>query len=62
MSLECGECEHDLRGGHADDCSRAQKCLICRGVVSRLLVSDPERRRGMARRCQCGQTVQWEDE
>lgn len=22
MSIECGECERDLRGGHADDCSR----------------------------------------
>lgn len=22
MSIECGECERDLRGGHAEDCSR----------------------------------------
>lgn len=22
MSMECSECEHDLRGGHADDCPR----------------------------------------
>lgn len=22
MSVECGECEHDLRGGHDDQCSR----------------------------------------
>lgn len=22
MSIECGECERDLRGGHADDCSK----------------------------------------
>lgn len=22
MSIECGECEHDLRGGHAPGCSR----------------------------------------
>ena len=22
MSLECGECEHDLRGGHDEECSR----------------------------------------
>ena len=22
MSIECGECEHDLRGGHSPDCSR----------------------------------------
>lgn len=25
MSLECSECEHDLRGGHAEDCSRRQR-------------------------------------
>lgn len=23
MSIECGECEQDLRGGHAPSCSRA---------------------------------------
>lgn len=23
MSIECGICERDLRGGHADDCPRA---------------------------------------
>ena len=22
MSVECSECEHDLRGGHAESCSR----------------------------------------
>ena len=22
MSIECGECEHDLRGGHGTSCSR----------------------------------------
>lgn len=22
MSIECGECEHDLRGGHDEKCSR----------------------------------------
>lgn len=22
MSLECSHCEHDIRGGHADDCPR----------------------------------------
>lgn len=31
MSIECGECESDLRGGHADNCSKspvyALKCL-----------------------------------
>lgn len=24
MGIECGECEMDLRGGHADDCSRTK--------------------------------------
>lgn len=24
MSIECGECEQDLRGGHAPGCSRAK--------------------------------------
>lgn len=24
MSIECSECKHDMRGGHADDCSRGQ--------------------------------------
>lgn len=27
MSIECGECERDLRGGHAQGCSRH----ACRG-------------------------------
>ncbi len=25
MSLECSECEHDIRGGHAEDCSRRER-------------------------------------
>ena len=25
MSIECSECERDLRGGHAPDCSRGKK-------------------------------------
>lgn len=30
MSLECSECEHDLRGGHDESCSRYRKpCDIC---------------------------------
>lgn len=39
MSVECSECERDLRGGHADDCSRAQprepqpQAVKPRGVV-----------------------------
>jgi hypothetical protein len=36
MSLECSECEHDLRGGHAETCSRYRKpceeCLIYDGI------------------------------
>ena len=27
MSLECSECEHDLRGGHDPNCSRAPVML-----------------------------------
>ena len=29
MSVECGECERDLRGGHAADCSR-YRLRMCR--------------------------------
>lgn len=37
MSLECGECEADLRGGHLESCSRYKipqhsygwGCVIC---------------------------------
>ena len=30
MSIECGECEHDLRGGHDPSCSRYVKpCDEC---------------------------------
>lgn len=30
MSIECGICERDLRGGHADDCSRnAKNVKVC---------------------------------
>ena len=31
MSIECGECEHDLRGGHATTCSRAKPKLTHTG-------------------------------
>lgn len=27
MSIECGICERDLRGGHADDCSRRSESV-----------------------------------
>lgn len=27
MSIECGECERDLRGGHADDCPRRYRWI-----------------------------------
>lgn len=29
MSLECSECEHDLRGGHATTCSRSKGWIKC---------------------------------
>ena len=31
MGMECGECEHDLRGGHAPSCSRyiLELCPVC---------------------------------
>ena len=29
MSTECSECEHDLRMGHAADCSRCPRCVGC---------------------------------
>lgn len=29
MSLECGECERDLRGPHNKDCSRYREEFIC---------------------------------
>ena len=55
MSIECGECEHDLRGGHADDCSRAPKCKMCKTVVSYKNLTKKERREGIwSRRCECG--------
>ena len=34
MSIECGECERDLRGGHADDCSRNKmKVGYCQHLI-----------------------------
>ncbi len=33
MSLECSECERDLRGGHDEGCSRYRPpCKICRAI------------------------------
>lgn len=29
MSLECSECERDLRGGHDPECSRFVPCPAC---------------------------------
>jgi hypothetical protein len=29
MSIECGECERDLRGGHSTDCSRYKR-RVCK--------------------------------
>lgn len=39
MSIECGECEHDLRGGHARDCSRWQ-LLVCPNCYGQLQEGD----------------------
>ena len=31
MSLECSECEMDLRAGHAEGCSRyVEPCAVCK--------------------------------
>jgi hypothetical protein len=62
VSIECGECEHDLRGGHDDACSRAKKCDACGTVVSWRNVTPDGRREGLARICQCGNCRVWEDE
>lgn len=62
MSIECGECEHDLCDGHADDCSRAKKCDECGTVVSRTNVTEDGRAEGLARVCKCGKCRAWEDE
>lgn len=36
MSIECGECEHDLRGGHHPSCSSYKPCVcpVCAGFLS----------------------------
>ena len=39
MTIECGECEHDLRTGHEEDCSR---CPRCPGCGKPLIVEDEE--------------------
>ena len=42
MSLECAECERDLRGGHDDDCGLLiyQEFRKWRGERKRLRVTD----------------------
>jgi hypothetical protein len=62
MSIECAECERDVRGGHDDECSRASRCTRCDTVVSAKNVSPTWRRQGMTRVCVCGATAAWEDE
>lgn len=45
MSIECSECEHDLRGGHAKECSRydpSHECPEC-GDVEYFQYDDGER-------------------
>lgn len=39
MSLECGECERDLRGPHAPSCSQYKPPARC-GICDKLLVED----------------------
>lgn len=41
MGIECGECERDLRGGHARDCSRWKPC-VCPTCLSDLTDGDGE--------------------
>lgn len=41
MSLECSECERDLRGGHDEDCSRYVP-LICPKCGSSNIDDDDE--------------------
>lgn len=59
MSLECGECERDLRGGHAEWCSRARKQAHssspapCSAPAIRLLCGEKQRhdKTGEVRTC-----------
>ena len=39
MSVECSECEHDLRGGHYPHCSRCPRCPVC---AKPMMVEDEE--------------------
>lgn len=39
MSLECSECEHDLRGGHDPNCSHCPRCPLC---TKPMVVEDEE--------------------
>lgn len=61
MSIECGECERDLRGGHDDDCSRAQKCPECKTVVTWKNCTPAERLVSTVRKCKCGKTAHEEE-
>lgn len=60
MSIECGECERDLRGGHADDCSRK---LRLPGdsweAVEELRESDPVAAEAMRRRLRA---AEWDEQ
>jgi len=62
MSLECGECERDVRGGHDDECSRAMKCDACGTVVSRKHVTRLGAADGILRVCKCGKDRVYEDD
>lgn len=42
MSIECGECERDLRCGHAPDCSRYVADPVCPVCGGELWDGDPD--------------------
>jgi len=42
MGMECGECERDLRGGHAPDCSRRPKFDVVPWLVIRCEYCDAD--------------------
>jgi hypothetical protein len=48
MSIECAECERDLRGGHDPSCSRHRYCTCGHGQSSHDFEND-----GDCCRCEC---------
>jgi hypothetical protein len=41
MSIECGECERDLRGGHAPGCSRSRETKLLEAMRAALVAALP---------------------